>query len=115
MQLISKFNKGIRFLFCVIVIFSIYAWVVSLKHKKGLTIANAFQKILNSLKREPSKIWVDKGSEFYNRPMKSWLKENDIELYLTYNDGKSIVLQRFFRTLKTECISIWFQYQKSVH
>ena len=104
MQLIGKFSKGIRFLFCVI-IFSIYAWVVSLKHKKGLTIANVFQKILNISKRKPDKIWVDKGSESYNRSMKSWLKENDIELYLTHNDGKSIVLQRFIRTLKTECIS----------
>ena len=104
MQLIGKFSKGIRFLFCII-IFSIYAWVVSLKHKKGLTIANVFQKILNSSKRKPDKIWVDKGSESYNRSMKSWLKENDIELYLTHNDGNSIALQRFIRTLKTECIS----------
>ena len=62
MQLISKFNKGFRFLLCVINIFSKYAWVVPLKDKKGVTINNAFQKILKESDRKPSKIWVDKGS-----------------------------------------------------
>ena len=66
MQLISKFNKGFRFLLCVIDIFSKYAWVVSLTDKKGVTITNAFQKILNDSARKPKKIWVDQGSDFYN-------------------------------------------------
>ena len=66
MQLISKFNKGFRFLLCVIDIFSKYAWVVPLKDKKGVSIVNAFQKILKESNRKPNKIWVDKGSEFYN-------------------------------------------------
>ena len=66
MQLISKFNKGLRFLLCVIDIFSKYAWVVPLKDKKGVSIVNAFQKILKDSNRKPNKIWVDKGSEFYN-------------------------------------------------
>ena len=65
MQLITKFNEGIKFLLCVIDIFSKYAWVVPLKDKKGVTIVNAFQKILDDSKRKPNKIWVDKGSEFY--------------------------------------------------
>ena len=65
MQLISKFNKGYRFLLCVIDIFSKYAWVVPLKDKKGITITNAFQNILDGSNRKPNKIWVDKGSEFY--------------------------------------------------
>ena len=47
MQLISKFNKGFRFSLCVIDIFSKYAWVVPLKDKKGVSIVDAFQKILN--------------------------------------------------------------------
>ena len=51
---------------CVIDIFSKYAWVVSLKDKKGITITNAFQKILNKSNRKPNKMWADKGSEFYN-------------------------------------------------
>ena len=66
MQLISKFDKEFRFLSCIIDIFSKYAWVVPLKDKKGITIINAFQKILKESNRKPNKIWVDKGSEFYN-------------------------------------------------
>ena len=66
MQLISKFNKGFRFSLCVIDIFSKYAWVVPLKDKKGVSIVDAFQKILDDSNRKPNKIWVDKGSEFYN-------------------------------------------------
>ena len=71
MQLISKFNKRTRFLLCVIDIFSYYAWVVPLKNKKGISIVNAFQKILDNSMRKPNKIWVDKGSEFYNSFLKN--------------------------------------------
>ena len=70
MQLISKFNKGFRFLLCVINIFSKYAWVIPLKNKKGISIVNAFQKTLKESHRRPNKIWVDKGSEFYNNSFK---------------------------------------------
>ena len=49
---------------------------------------------------KPNKIWVDKGTEFYNRSMKSWLEKNAIEMYSTYNEGKSVVAERFIRTLK---------------
>ena len=66
LQLINKFNKGFRFLLCVIDIFSIYAWVVPLKDKKGVSIVNFFQKILDKPARKPNKIWVDKANEFYN-------------------------------------------------
>ena len=71
MRLISKFNEGFRFFWSVINIFSKYAWVNLLKYRKGITITNKSQKILDKSKRKPKKIWVDKGSEFYNRPMKS--------------------------------------------
>ena len=66
MQLISKFNTGFRFLLCAIDIFSKYAWVNRLKDKKGVSIVNAFQKILDKSACKRNKIWVDKGSEFYN-------------------------------------------------
>ena len=106
MQLINKFNKGIRFLPCAIDIYSKYAWVVPLKDKKGVTIVNAFQKILDSmelhLKRQPNKIWVDKGSEFSKRLMKSWLEKNDIEMYSIHNEGKSVIAERFITILKTK-------------
>ena len=64
MQLISKHNKGIRCLLCVIDLFSKYAWVVPLKDKKGVSIVNAFQNILDSSKRKPNKIWVEKEVNF---------------------------------------------------
>ena len=66
MQLLSEFNKGFRFLLCVIDIFSKYAWVIPLKDKKGISIVNAFQELLHISKRKPNEIWVDKGSEFYD-------------------------------------------------
>ena len=56
MQLNNKFNKGFRFLLCVIDIFSKYAWVVPLKDKKGIAITNAFQKILDCSNRKTTKI-----------------------------------------------------------
>ena len=102
MQLVSKFNKGFKFLLCVIDIYSKYAWVVPLKDKKGVSIANTSQSILNKSNRKPNKIWVDKGSEFYNRSTKSWLEKNDIEMYSTHNEGKSVVAERFIRTIKNK-------------
>ena len=59
---IDKFDKGFRFLLCVIDIYNKYAWVIPLKHKKGTTITNAFEKILNEPNRKPNKIWVDKDN-----------------------------------------------------
>ena len=64
MQLISKYNKGIRYLLCAIDLFRKDAFVVPLRDKKGSTIVNAFQSILDNSKRKPNKIWVDQGSEF---------------------------------------------------
>ena len=84
MQLLSKFNEGFRFLLCVIDIFSKYVWVIPIKDKKGVSIAYAFQKILDDSKRKPNKIWVDKGSKFYNNFFKKWIKVNDIEMYSTH-------------------------------
>ena len=79
-----------------------YAFVVLLKDKKGTTIVNAFQSILNNSKRKPNKIWVDQGSQFYNTQFKKWSKDNDIEMYSTHNEGKSVVAKRFIRTLKNK-------------
>ena len=74
MQIISKFNKGFRFLLCVIDIHSKYAWLVPLKDKKGVSIVNAFQSILKKFNSKPNKIWVDKGSELYNFHLKKMLE-----------------------------------------
>ena len=66
MQLISKYNIGIRYLLCAIDIFSKYVWVVPMNDKKGVNMVNVFQKLLDSSKRKPNKMWVDQGNEFYN-------------------------------------------------
>ena len=83
MQLTSKFNKGISFLLCAIDIFSKYLRVIPWKDKKGITITDTFQKISDESNRKPNKIWVDKGSEFYNRRIKSWLEKIHKNLFNT--------------------------------
>ena len=106
MQLISKFKFNLilinRNLYWVIYIYSKYAWVASLKDKKGLSIVNVFQIILKQSARKPHKIWVDKDSEFYNSHFKKWLRNNSIEMYLTDNEGKSAVAEKFIRTIKNK-------------
>ena len=82
------------------------------KDKKSVSIVNSFQKILNDLKRKPNKIWVDKGGEFYNR---SWLEKNDIELYSTHNEGKSVVAERFIRTIKNKIYKHMISISKNVN
>ena len=102
MQSLSKKNKGIKYLLCAIDLHSKYAFVVPLKDKKGISIVNAFNKIIKQSKRKPNKIWVDQGSQFYNRIFKKWLSDNDIIMYSTFNEGKSVVAERFIRTLKNK-------------
>ena len=115
MQLLSTFNKGIKYLLCVIDLFSKYAFVVPLKDKKGISIINAFQSILNKSKRKPNKIWVGKGSEFYDASFKKWLQDNDIIMYSTNNEGKSVVAERFIRTLKIKIYKYMTSVSKNVY
>ena len=93
MHLLSKFNKGVRFLLCVFYIYSKYAWVIPLKDKKGITITK-------------------QGSKFYNKSMTSWLEKNDIEMYSRHNEGKSVFAEKFLRTLKNKIYNTSLHYQK---
>ena len=102
MQLLSKYNERATLSLYVIDIFSRCAWVVPLKDKKGVSIVTAFQSILKQSNRKPNKIWLDKGSKFYNASVKKWLQDNDIVMYSTHNEGKSVVAERFIRTLKSK-------------
>ena len=102
MQSLSKKNKGIKYLLCAIDLYSKYAFVVPLKDKKGIGIVNASDKIIKQSNRKPNKIWVDQGGEFYNNVFKKWLSDNDIIMYSTYNEGKSVADERFIRTLKNQ-------------
>ena len=82
--------------------FSRYAFVILLKSKTGSTVADAFEEILNKTGKKPNKIWVDQGKEFYNKDMSRWLVDNGIGIYSTYNKGKSVIAERFIRTLKNK-------------
>ena len=73
-----------------------------MKDKRGISIVNAFQKILDNSNRKANKIWVDQGGEFYNKLFKRFLKINNIEMYSTYNEGEPAVAERFIRTLKNQ-------------
>ena len=101
MQSLSKYNKGIQYLLCAIDLLSKYAWVAPSKDKRGISIVNAFQKIVSE-GRKPNKIWVDQGGEFYNKFFKRFSKINIIEMYSTYNKRKSVAAERFIRTLKNK-------------
>ena len=91
------------------------SFVVPLKYEKGVTIANAFQSILDKSKRKPNKIWTDQGREFYSTHFKKWLKDNDIIMYSTHNEGKSVVAERFIRTLKNKIYKHMTAISKNVY
>ena len=109
---LSKDNKNCKFILTVIDIFTKYAWAIPLMNQSGLSITNGFKTILSE-GRKPEKLWVDRGSEFYNKTFKSLLKEygtgkaasgisettSQIELYSTYSDLKAVFIERFNRKL----------------
>ena len=87
-----------------------------MKVKKVITITtNSFQKILNKSGRKPSKIWVDQGSGFCNKSMKSWLHDNEIEMYSTHNKGKSVVTERFIKNSKYKIYKHMIAVSKNVY
>ena len=86
-----------------------------MEDKKGTTIASAFQKILNESNCTPNKIWLDEGGQFYNRSMKSWLETKSTEMYSAGNERKSVVAERFIRTLKTKIYKYITSVSKNVH
>ena len=94
MQSLTKYNKGMRYLLCANDLFSKYAWVVSLKDKRLLMHFKIISK-----GRKPNKIWVDQGGEFHNFT-KDFIKNNNTEMYSTYNNVKSVFAERFIRALK---------------
>ena len=71
-----------------------------MEDKKGIIITHTFQKVLDESNRKQNKIWVDEGSELYNKSIKSWLEKNDLEMYSTHNEGKSVVAERSIRLKK---------------
>jgi len=95
MQAFSKYNKGVKYLLTVIDIFSKYGWMIPLKNKTGTEVVGALQKVFKE--RKPEKLWVDKGKEFYNKHVQQL-----VDLYSTENEEKSIVVERWNRTMKEQ-------------
>ena len=102
---LSKYNNNYKFILTVIDIFTKYAWDIPLKNKSGLSVTNGFKIVLGESPqggfedRKPEKLWVDRASEFYNKTIKSLLKEYETELYSTYSDLKVVFIERFNKTL----------------
>ena len=94
--------------------FSQYAWIVPIKHKKGTSIVNTFKKIITK-ERKPSKIWIDQGTEFYNNTFKDLLKTKSIEIYSAYSEGKSVPAERFIRTLENKIFKHMTAISKNVY
>ena len=115
MQSLSKFSKGFKYLLCAIDLFSKYAWVIPIKDKEGTSKVNACKKIISEGQRKSNKICVDQDSEFYSNTFKDFLKINNIEMYSTFNEGKSVVAERFIRTLKNEIFNYMTTISKNVY
>ena len=96
---LSSKNKNVRYLLCVIHGFSKYAWV---NPKIGNTVLNAFIEIVNKSNRKPNKLWIDQGREHFNKHVQEWLDSNGILMYSTHNEGKSVIVERFIKTLKAK-------------
>ena len=115
MPSLNRKNKGIKYLLCAIDLYSKYAFVIPLENKKGISVTNGFNKIIKQFNRKPNKIWVDQGGEFYNNVFKKWLSDNDIIMYSMYNEGKSVVAERFIRTLKSKLYKHMAAISKNVY
>ena len=97
---LSFSNRGFKYLLSVIDVFTKNSWVKPLKDKKAKTVFNSDIEIVNESKRQPHKFWPVQGREFYNSPMQKWLDDNDTFMYSTHNESKSVVAERFIKTIK---------------
>ena len=102
MESVSSKDKNVKYLLPVIDVFTQYTWVKLFKDTKVTRLLNAFIKIVNESNRKQNKLGVDQGREFYNKLMLEWLNNNDILMYYTYNEGKSVISESFIKTLKAK-------------
>ena len=86
-------------IYCVMDVFHKYAQVEPLKYKKDKKVLNSFIKVVNESNRKAKKLWVDQGRQFYNNLMQECLDNNDILMYSAHNEGKSVITERFIKTL----------------
>ena len=98
---LSSKNKNVKYLLCFIAVLTRYAWVKPFL-KKGKTVLNVIIEIVNESSRKPNKLWVDQGREFYDKLTQEWLDNKNILMYFTHNKGKSVIAERFIKTLKAK-------------
>ena len=98
MQKYSRVNKGYKYIFTNIDIFSKYAWSFALKTKTIKEIKSCFEKIFNE--RKPSYIWSDQESSFFSKEMLQFFKDNNVKIYYTHSDLKAVIIERFNRSLR---------------
>ena len=98
-------NDGYRYILTVIDVLSKYSWAVPLKDKTAASVTKAFQLLFKEA--TPQKLWTDQGSEFYNSTLKGVLQKLKIELYSTYGEHKSAIVERFNRTMKQKMYKLW--------
>ena len=106
----ADINDGYKYFLNVIDCFTRYAYVEPLKNKSAIEVLNALKKIVAKSKSKPKKIWADSGKEFINKDMKKWMDENDISIYHTYSENKSVMIERFNRTLKNK---MWMKFDEN--
>ena len=99
LQSLSRWNRGHKYLLTCLDILSKYAWVVPLKTKTGSELVKAFTKIFQQ-GRKPDKLQTDAGTEFKNKTFQTFLKQHHVHHFVTYNETKAQVVERFNRTLK---------------
>ena len=113
MQFAEKQNDGFKYLLTVIDVLSKYAWVVPLKTKNGSDLVEAFQHIFKQ-GRIPKLLQTDAGTEFLNKKLQSYLKKENVRHFVTYNETKAQIAERFNRTLKEKMFR-YFQYTGQKH
>ena len=91
MESLSSKNKNVKYLLCVIDVFTKYAWVKPLKDKKGETVLNDFIEVINESNRKPNKLWVNQGREFYNKLVQELLDNNNIFMYSIHKSLSTFV------------------------
>ena len=94
-------------LICLVNMRGLFLW----KIKKSTSIVNAFKKTISE-GHKPNEIWVDQGSEFYSKSFTDFLKLKNIDMYWTFNEGKSVIAEIFIRTLRIKYTSTWQLFQK---
>ena len=94
----SRVNRGYKYIFTNIDIFSKYVWVFSIKSKTIKDIKPCFEKIFE--KRKPKYIWSDKESSFFSKEMSKFFEDNNVKIYHTYSNLKAVVIERFNRSLR---------------